>query len=103
MVPAFHLITAVAQRDPQADGSYLRRLDDPGIAAYVEASHEHGLLFLDIQVGWSNPLAEVQLLAPFLAEPFVHLAFDPEFATASLGVAPGQLFGRLEAEQVNAV
>ena len=104
VVPAFHLITAVAQRDPQADGSYLGRLDDAGIATYVEAAREHGLLlFLDVQVGWSDPLEEVRRLAPFLAEPFVHLALDPEFATASLGVAPGELIGRLEAEQVNAV
>jgi hypothetical protein len=104
VIPAFHLITAVAQRDPQADGSYLGRLDDDAIAAYVEAAREHGLLlFLDIQVGWSDPLAEVERLRPFLAEPFVHLALDPEFATASLGVAPGKLIGHLEAAQVNAV
>ncbi len=104
VIPAFHLITAVAQRKPQPDGSYLGRLADADIAVYVEAAREHGLLlFLDIQVGWSDPLAEVQLLAPFLAEPFVHLALDPEFATASLGVAPGKLIGHLEAEQVNAV
>ena len=104
MIPAFHLIRAVAQRDPQLDGSYLGRLDAPAIAAYVEAAREHGLLlFLDAQVGWSDPLAEVEVLAPFLAEPFVHLALDPEFATASLGVAPGELIGHLEAKQVNAV
>ena len=104
VIPAFHLISAVAQRDPQPDGSYLGRLDAPAIAAYVEAAREHGLLlFLDVQVGWSDPLADVELLAPFLAEPFVHLALDPEFATAALGVAPGKLIGRLEAKQVNAV
>lgn len=104
VIPAFHLITAVAQHNPQPDGSYLGRLDEAGVSAYVEAARRHGLLlFLDVQVGWSDPLAEVRLLAPFLAEPFVHLALDPEFATASLGVAPGVLIGSLEAAQVNAV
>lgn len=104
VIPAFHLITAVAQRDPQFDGTYLGRLDDASIEAYVEAAREHGLLlFLDIQIGWSDPVAEVELLRPFLAEPFVHLALDPEFATGALGVAPGELIGHLDADQVNAV
>ena len=104
VIPAFHLIVAVAQRTPQRDGSYLRRLSDEGIAEYVEAARDHSmLLFLDIQIGWSDPLAEVELLEPFLAEPFVHLALDPEFATGRFGERPGTVIGALDARQINAV
>ena len=61
------------------------------------------LLFIDVQIGWSDPLYEVELLERFLVEPFVHLALDPEFATGGLGVAPGELIGSIAAEDVNRV
>ena len=104
VIPAFHVIVAVAQPTAQRDGSYLRRLSDERIAEYVEAARAHDmLLFLDVQIGWSDPLAEVRLLEPFLAEPFVHLALDPEFATRRFQDAPGQVIGAIDAAQVNAV
>ncbi len=61
------------------------------------------LLFLDTQIGWSDPLVEVQLLEPFLREPFVHVALDPEFATEPLGVGPGKALGHLTGDQINEV
>lgn len=104
VIPALHLIVAVAQPLPAADGSYLARLAPEVLDAYVEVAREHGLLlFLDVQIGWADPLAEVQRLAGALAEPFVHLALDPEWATRSLGVAPGERIGTLGAADVNAV
>ena len=104
VIPAYHLITAVAQEHPTTDGTYLRRISDEKIAMYVEAAREHEmLLFLDVQIGWSDPLTEVKLLETFLCEPFVHLALDPEFATLQRGVRPGLAIGSLEAEQLNEV
>ena len=104
VIPAFHLITGVAQAWPTLDGTWLYRLPDEQIAVYVEAAREREMiLFLDIQIGWSDPLAEVKLLEPFLREPFVHLALDPEFATEHLGVRPGLAIGGIGAEDVNAV
>ena len=104
VIPAFHLITAVAQAHQTADGTYLRRMSDERIATYVEAARDREmLLFLDVQIGWSDPLAEVRLLEQFLREPFVHLALDPEFATLQLGLRPGLAIGSLEAEQLNEV
>ena len=61
------------------------------------------LLFLDTQIGWSDPLSEVRLLEPFLREPFVHVAIDPEFATEHLDVRPGLAIGSVTATQVNEV
>lgn len=102
--PAFHLIVGVAQASATPDGAWIRRLSHDRIAEYVEAAREEGLLlFLDTQIGWSDPLAEVKLLAPFLREPFVHVALDPEFATELLGVRPGLGLGSISAEQVNEV
>ena len=103
-IPALHLIVAVAHKAPKSDGSYLNRMSLERIAGYVEATREAGLLlFLDVQIGWSDPLAETQRLAEFLREPHVHLALDPEFATASLGVRPGLAIGRIDADTINAV
>jgi hypothetical protein len=103
-IGALHLIVAVAQPLPMADGSYLDRLDPALIAAYVEAARAAGLLlFLDVQCGMADPLAEAERLAPFLAEPFVHLALDPEFAMRASGGVPGRVIGRLGADELNAV
>ena len=102
--PAFHLIVGVAQTGATPDGAWLSRLSHDRIAEYVEAARAEGLLlFLDTQIGWSDPLAEVKLLTPFLREPFVHVALDPEFATEQLGVRPGQALGSISAEEVNEV
>ena len=104
VIPAFHLITAVAQAHQTTDGTYLRRMSDERIATYVEAARDRGMLvFLDVQIGWSDPLTEAKLLEKFLREPFVHLALDPEFATLQHGLRPGLVIGSLEAEQLNEV
>ena len=104
VIPAYHLITGVAQAYPTRDGTWLGRLSHDRIAEYVEAARERDMIiFLDVQIGWSDPLAEVQLLEPFLREPFVHMALDPEFMTEHLGVRPGLAIGGIGAEDVNAV
>ena len=104
VIPAYHLITGVAQRYPTRDGTWLSRLSHDVIAEYVEAARERDMiLFLDVQIGWSDPLREVQLLEPFLREPFVHMALDPEFATEHLGLRPGLAIGGIGAEHVNQV
>ncbi len=103
-IGAYHLITGVAQANPTSDGTWIYRLSHDRIATYVEAAREHGmLLFLDNQIGWSDPLTEVRLLEDFLKEPFVHMALDPEFATQPLGVRPGQAIGGITGGQVNEV
>jgi len=104
VVGALHLIVSVAQADPGWDGTYLGRMTLADIAPYVEATRARGqLLFLDVQVGWADPLEEVRRLEPLLRQPHVHLALDPEFATKAKGWAPGESIGFLTPEQVNAV
>ena len=104
VLPALHLIVAVAQRHPGTSGLYLQRMGDDRLNEYVEAAREAGiLLFLDIQIGWSDALTETRLLEDALREPFVHLALDPEFATRHKGTAPGVAIGALGSADVNAV
>ena len=104
VVPALHVIVDAAQIDPGADGTHLGRLPLETIAPYVEATRAAGqLLFLDLQVGLSDPRVDMRRLAPLLAEPHVHLALDPEFATAGKADPPGEAIGSLTAAQVNAV
>ena len=81
VVPAIHLIYAVAQERPGAEGLYLARMEDELIWEWVRLTRENGLLlFLDIQFGRSTIDREFPHVAPFLREPNVHLALDPEFA-----------------------
>ncbi|MGE0542752.1 MAG: hypothetical protein AB7R89_21505, partial [Dehalococcoidia bacterium] len=81
VVPAIHLIYAVAQEAPGAEGIYLGRMEDAMIEEWVRLTHENGLLlFLDIQFGRSTIDREFPHVAPFLKHPHVHLALDPEFA-----------------------
>ena len=104
VMPALHLIVAVAQRHPGNSGLYLQRMGDERLSEYIEAAREAGiLLFLDVQIGWSDALTETRLLEDALREPFVHLALDPEFATRNKGTAPGVAIGTLGSADVNAV
>lgn len=104
VLPALHLIVAVAQRHPGYDGLYLQRMEDDLLNEYVEAAREAGiLLFVDVQIGWSDALTEVMLLEDVLREPFVHLALDPEFATRIFGTAPGVSIGTIDEDDVNGV
>ncbi len=103
-VGALQLITSVAQPYPMADGSYLGRMSLEQIATYVEVARRHGvLLILDLQIGMADPVAEVDRLRPFLLEPFVHVALDPEFAMQRKGGQPGERIGSLDASDVNRV
>ncbi|RJQ08414.1 MAG: hypothetical protein C4558_08090, partial [Dehalococcoidia bacterium] len=103
-IPALHLIVDVAQPTPQDDGSYLARMPVEDVRAHVEAARAAGvLLFLDLQVGWSDPMSGVTRLEEFLREPFVHLALDPEFATRPYGRPPGSVIGTLDVAQVRPV
>jgi hypothetical protein len=89
---------------PMSDSSYLNRLDPETVARYVEAARAHDLLLiLDTKCGMADPLAEVRDLEAFLAEPFVHLALDPEFAMRASGDVPGRAVGSLDSSEVNSV
>jgi hypothetical protein len=101
VVPAIHLIFAVAQSYPGADGSYLLRMEPELVERWVRLTRDNGLLlFLDIQIGRSTVEAEIPRIYPYLAHEHVHVALDPEFAWGRTGI-PGEDIGHLDAADIN--
>ena len=101
VLPAYELIATVAQAQPGADGMYRRRESRQVIDRMLGEARAAGLkLVLDVQTGRSNVLDEILPLVPYLQQPDVYLALDPEFSMGSDGV-PGRRIGSMPAEQVN--
>ncbi|HKY98465.1 MAG TPA: hypothetical protein VJL35_11455 [Gemmatimonadaceae bacterium] len=99
--PALHLIVVVAQGAPGRDGMYRLRMADTLIErVYSWAQSRNAILFLDIQVGKSNVMAEVPRLEQYLKRPNVHLGLDPEFSMKS-GDPPGRKIGTMSSADVN--
>ncbi|MDA8197241.1 MAG: hypothetical protein M0019_08580 [Actinomycetota bacterium] len=103
VIPAFELITYVAQHSPGPDGTYSKKIPTSDIQQYLNVVQEHdGLLILDIQPGRGSFLADAQALAPFLELPDVALGLDPEWEVNSTQV-PGEVIGQTTATEVNQV
>jgi hypothetical protein len=103
VLPAIHLVYAVAQRQTTGDGSYLQYLDDRTVRQYIELARRRGfVLILDLQIGHSNALTEVRKIARYLEDPDVFVALDPEFALSG-SVKPGDAIGSIDASDINAV
>jgi hypothetical protein len=101
VIPALDYIAVTAQGSPGADGKYRDRMPASQIEkAIALANSVNGLVFLDVQVGWSNVQTEVPLLAPYLKLPNVELSLDPEFDMEP-GVKPDQEIGTMDASAIN--
>jgi hypothetical protein len=102
VVPALHLIATVAQGTPGKAGLYRLQMRDSMVnEVYSWIKSRNGLFFIDVQVGKSSVQAELPRLRPFLENPDVHLAIDPEFAMATSGKVPGTVIGTLDAADIN--
>jgi hypothetical protein len=100
---AYELIAIVAQAGPGKDGSYSRAIDFDDIRHYIEvAKRNKVLVVLDVQPGRIDFLTQVKRLRPFLQEPNVGLALDPEWRMWP-GEIPGRTIGHVSAAEVNAV
>jgi hypothetical protein len=100
--PALHLVYATAQSDPGREGLHLLYVDEETLREYIQLACENGLLiFLDLQIGRSDVRSELTKVLPYLEQPHVHAALDPEFAMPP-GEVPGQSIGSLDAADVNA-
>lgn len=103
VLPVFELIAVVANGSPGTDGRYRTRQRAATIRRYLAAARRaKALLLLDIQPGRADFLAEMRALEPFLREPDVGLALDPEWHVGP-GEVPGQVLGSVDAGVVNAV
>ncbi|HSL21475.1 MAG TPA: hypothetical protein VK886_08065 [Vicinamibacterales bacterium] len=101
VLPAYELIAVVAQPRPGPDGMYRRRESREVIERMLREARQAGYkLILDVQTGRSTVLRELAYLAPYLAEPDVYLALDPEFSMPP-GEVPGRRIGTMAASEVN--
>ena len=103
-LPVFELIAVVAQGEPGRDGAARRRVPAEVIDRYLEAARAaKGILLLDIQPGHSDFMTEVKLLEPWLRQPDVGLALDPEWAMPGPRWQPGVYWGHTTGEVVSEV
>jgi hypothetical protein len=99
--PAYELIAVVALGTAGDDGLWRRRETKPVIdRVLAEARAHHFKLVLDVQVGHSSVKSELEYLRPYLAEPDVYLALDPEFHMWE-GQRPGRVIGHTLADDIN--
>ena len=103
VLPAFELIAVIALADPGKGSKYRARQAGRTIRRYLRTARRHDyLLLLDIQPGRSDFLTEVKALKPFLREPDVSIALDPEWRMRR-GQVPGEVIGHVTAGEVNRV
>jgi hypothetical protein len=101
ILPAYHLVAVVAQQTPGSDGTWRRRESSAVIASLLADARSQGFaLVLDVQPGRADIAAELAHLRPFLVEPDVHLALDPEFDMGE-GQRPGRELGHMHASDIN--
>lgn len=101
VVPALHYIAVTAQGSAGKDGKYRARMPFKHIDSILHmAARINALVFLDIQVGFSNVQAEVPQLEKYLSMPNVHLGIDAEFAMKP-GMRVGKNVGTFDAADVN--
>lgn len=99
VVPALHLIAALALASPGPDGTYLGHMPGEMLDAYIALAAEHDwLVILDLQMGHSTIDAEFARVEPYLRNPRVHLALDPEWVTPG---PPGTVIGSMDASMIN--
>lgn len=102
VMPALELIAVVAA-GASYGGRYSFRQSDAVIRRYLAAARRHkAILMLDIQPGHADFMAEVRHLRPYLEQPDVSLALDPEWHVPA-GQVPGRVIGSTDAATVNQV
>ena len=99
--PALHYIAVTAQGSPGKGNKYRMRMPFTQIDSVIRlAARINAIVFLDIQVGFSNVQEEIPLLEKYLKMPQVHLGIDPEFSMKT-GKKPGTVIGTMDAADIN--
>jgi hypothetical protein len=104
VLPTFELIAVVVTGEPGRDGAWRRRVPSTVIDDYLMAARAaKGILLLNIQPGHSDFMTEVKALEPYLREPDVSIAMDPEWAMPGPRWHPGVHWGHTTGEVVSEV
>ena len=97
------LITTIAAEHEGERGQHNIRIPKKTIDKYLDAARAiDALLILDIQPGYADFMTEGRRLEPYLREPDVGLALDPEWHVSPPDV-PGSVIGSADAQDVNEV
>ncbi len=103
VIPAIHYIASTAQVSPGKENKYTLQMPFSEIDKSLElAKKVNGIVFLDLQIGKSDLMLEVEEIGKYLALPQVHLGIDPEFAMKD-GSRPGTRIGTVDAKEINQV
>jgi hypothetical protein len=103
VLPAFELISTIAAEGPGEHGLHRIHQTPATIDRYLRAARRaKALLLLDIQPGRADFMSEARRLEPWLREPDVGLALDPEWHVGANEI-PGQTIGSVSAEEINEV
>ncbi len=96
----FEMIASVAQGSPGPDNMYVADASRAMLDTYTQFTADNDmLLFLDVQMGFKEPIDDYSGLEEWIAQPHVHLGIDPEFHMRE-GELPGQDIGQVTAAEV---
>jgi hypothetical protein len=103
VLPVLELVAVIAHPAPGKDGNFSGRVGDATIARYLAAARRHkALLLLNIQPGRARFIDLAKQLEPWLRQPDVGLALDPEWAVAK-GQVPGRVYGSTTGAELDGV
>ncbi|MBW0119153.1 hypothetical protein, partial [Pseudonocardia abyssalis] len=103
VVPAFELISTVADAGPGPDGDFSSEATVEFLRPWVDAAREAGVyVVLDLQPGRADFLTQARRYADLLTQPHVGLALDPEWRLGP-DERPSQQIGAVGVEEINAV
>ncbi|MFP4512274.1 MAG: DUF4214 domain-containing protein [Acidimicrobiales bacterium] len=104
VLPVFELIGSIAHGTPTPSGDYTSHTPFAEIEPYLDAVRAlEGMLVLDLQPGRARFIDHARHYEPFLVQPDVGLALDPEWS-AGPGQEPGGGFiGTIDAAEINQV
>jgi len=103
VLPVFELIAVIVDSVPGKDGDYNRQVSAATINTYLAAARRHkAILLLDVQPGRDDFLTLAKQLEPWLKQPDVGLALDPEWAVEE-GQVPGRVYGRTTGAELDGV
>jgi hypothetical protein len=101
VMPMFELIATIAHPVPTPSGLYRTHQEDAIVRSFLEAVRRiDGVLVLDVQPGRDDFLSSVRHWEPYLRQPDVGIALDPEFSMGP-GQVPGRHLGRTNAAAIN--